>query len=668
MIAEQATHLAVFQRTANYSIPARNGPLSMDDQIRIKKAYPETWRKAKTGPNGHPFDQTERTALSVSSEEREELYEKAWEQGGLRFRATFKDVLADPKANETASDFLRRKIQQVVTDPEIAEALTPRDHGFATKRPPIDTHYFETFNRDNVQLVDLKKEPIVEITETGIRTEAGEYPLDIIVFATGFDALTGPLLALDIRGSRELPLREAWEAGPWHLSRPANAGLPEPVHDYRSRQPIGPLQHAGRDRAACRLDHRLHPAHAGERPRPDRGEAGSGRPVGRPCERCRQRDAPADGVELLVSRCQRARQTSGVHAVCGRLRELYRHLRPRRGRGLFRLRAALTGPEVMSSVHPDVAAVLAAGRAAGSKPFEAMTPDEARIVYAGRRELLQHPPEAVAERRDVTIAGRGGPLALRLYRGAGTETGSPLPCLVYLHGGGWVLGNLDSHDGICCTLANAGACWVVAVDYRLAPEHPFPAAIDDSAAALSWVAEQAREIGIDPAKIAVGGDSAGGNLAAVLALMGRDGSVPRSIYQVLLYPVTDIATGPEGYGPATSGMTITPATMRYFIDHYAPNPTDRADWRASPLASASLAGAPAAFVLTCGHDPLRDEGRLYAGRLEREGVTVACLHMSDQTHGMLTMSKVIAATSPTLAFVGTLLRDVWRCSKASMAR
>ncbi len=322
----------------------------------------------------------------------------------------------------------------------------------------------------------------------------------------------------------------------------------------------------------------------------------------------------------------------------------------------------------MSAVHPDVQALLALGREAGSLPFEAMPPAEARRAYGARRLLLQLPPDPVAERRDLMIEGPGGPLRLRVYRGTGTQDGEILPCLLYLHGGGWVLGDLESHDGICCRLANEARCCVVAVDYRLAPEHPFPAAIEDAAAALGWVADEAGALRIDAARIAVGGDSAGGTLAAVLALMGRDETAPASVGQVLLYPAVDMVMRGESYGSTTGGMTITPATMRYFIDHYLPNPTDRADWRASPLGAASLRGAPPALVLTCGHDPLRDEGRLYAERLEREGVPVTALHLSDQTHGMLTMSKAINVVPGTLAFVGAALRELWRRPFPAQAR
>ena len=214
VIAEQARQLTVFQRTANYSIPARNAPVTPDD-IRLTRAnYDEIWRRARAGTNGHPFTVSDRSALSVSDEEREDLYEQAWARGGLRFRAIFRDILTDAKANETASDFIRAKIRAVVADGAVADMLTPRDHGFATKRPPIDTHYFETFNRDNVHLVDIKAEPIVEITPKGIRTVRRDYELDVIVFATGFDALTGPLLKLNIAGSGGTTLKQAWAAGP----------------------------------------------------------------------------------------------------------------------------------------------------------------------------------------------------------------------------------------------------------------------------------------------------------------------------------------------------------------------------------------------------------------------------------------------------------------------
>jgi cation diffusion facilitator CzcD-associated flavoprotein CzcO len=214
VIAEQAAHLTVFQRTANYSIPARNGPESVESRQAIKDDYAEIRRVQRESTNGHPFVISSRSALDPADDERRAIYEAAWERGGLRFRASFSDLLSDRAANDTASDFIRAKIREVVRDPEVAERLTPRDHGFATKRPPIDTHYFETYNRDDVTLVDVRETPIEEITPTGLRTSSAEYPLDQIVFATGFDAMTGPLLGIDIRGSGGRTLRDKWAEGP----------------------------------------------------------------------------------------------------------------------------------------------------------------------------------------------------------------------------------------------------------------------------------------------------------------------------------------------------------------------------------------------------------------------------------------------------------------------
>jgi acetyl esterase len=316
----------------------------------------------------------------------------------------------------------------------------------------------------------------------------------------------------------------------------------------------------------------------------------------------------------------------------------------------------------VTAVHPDVEALLAAARAAGSLPFEAMEPAVCRQAYAQRREFLQEPRDEVSLLRDLQADGPGGPVRLRLYRPLGAPLDEILPCLIYMHGGGWVLGSLETHDGICCRLANEARCAVVSVDYRLAPEHRFPAAVEDCAAAYAHVVGEAGALAIDSERVALGGDSAGGNLAAVLALMGRDGALPKALCQVLLYPAVDLEMTGESYAGTTPGMTVTPATMRYFVDHYVPDPAARRDWRASPLHAATLAGAPPALVVTCGHDPLRDEGRLYAARLEREGVPVTALHMSQHTHGMLTLSKVIAATTPVLAFVGAMLRDAWRVS------
>jgi cation diffusion facilitator CzcD-associated flavoprotein CzcO len=255
VIAAEADHLTVFQRTANYSTPARNAPLTPADRAAVKANYRELRRITRESRAGFPYVAEERSAMDFSEDERQAIYEQLWKDGGFKFLwGSFSDILSDLEANDTAAAFIRGKIRETVKDPEVAEMLSPTDHPYGSKRPPIDTDYFVTFNRDNVSLVDIKKAPIVEITAGGLRTEESEYELDTIVFATGF---------------ADLP-------------RSADCRLPQPLHDHRSGQPLGLDQHAGRDRAARRVDFRLHRAHARAGPTAHRSESRSRGRVGRP--------------------------------------------------------------------------------------------------------------------------------------------------------------------------------------------------------------------------------------------------------------------------------------------------------------------------------------------------------------------------------------------------
>jgi cation diffusion facilitator CzcD-associated flavoprotein CzcO len=215
VIAAEADHLTVFQRTPNFSVPARHAAFLAKDQAEIKKNYPAIFARTRESPAGFPYFPIERETMSVSAEERQEILEGLWEEGGFKFLwGGFSDLLIDPTANEFASEFIRNKIRGIVKDPETAELLCPKDHPYGSKRPPIDTDYYVTFNRENVSLVDIRSAPIEEITPTGLRTKHAEYEFDVIVFATGFDAMTGSLLRIDIRGAGGLRLADAWAEGP----------------------------------------------------------------------------------------------------------------------------------------------------------------------------------------------------------------------------------------------------------------------------------------------------------------------------------------------------------------------------------------------------------------------------------------------------------------------
>lgn len=227
VIAETAQHLTVFQRTANYSVPAHNAPLTPEFKKYVKDNFKEIRRIMNGTPNGHPFVIEDRSVFDVSDEERERIYEAAWAKGGLQFRAGFRDILLNKKANDTAAEFLKNKIRKAVKDPKTAEILANIDHPYAAKRPPIDSFYFEAFNRDNVSLVDVRSDPIEAITPEGILLRSGKvHEADIIVFATGFDAMTGAFLRMDIRGRDGLTLAKAWEAGPRNYLGLQVAGFP----------------------------------------------------------------------------------------------------------------------------------------------------------------------------------------------------------------------------------------------------------------------------------------------------------------------------------------------------------------------------------------------------------------------------------------------------------
>ncbi|MBV8296022.1 MAG: NAD(P)/FAD-dependent oxidoreductase [Acidimicrobiia bacterium] len=216
VIAGQAEHLYVFQRTPNYSVPARNYPLTPEQLGEIKANYAEIRRRCRESYAGFPYDVTPTSATAVPAEERQETYERLWgEEGGFKFiYGSYIDLLFNKDSNETAAEFIRGKIRQIVTDPAVAEKLVPKDYPYGTKRPPIDTDYYQTFNRPNVTLVDLRETPITEIVPAGIRTTGADYDLDVIVFATGFDAMTGSLRKIDVRGSDGLTLADKWESGP----------------------------------------------------------------------------------------------------------------------------------------------------------------------------------------------------------------------------------------------------------------------------------------------------------------------------------------------------------------------------------------------------------------------------------------------------------------------
>lgn len=301
------------------------------------------------------------------------------------------------------------------------------------------------------------------------------------------------------------------------------------------------------------------------------------------------------------------------------------------------------------SVHPQVQILLERVARSPLPPYHEVPPAVARRIYRDTRAATAPPVPEVAAVRLLLAPGADGPIPLRAYRPAGSQADEVLPALVFLHGGGWVIGDLDTHDIICRQLANGARCAVFSVEYRVAPEAPFPAAVDDCVAAMSYIAAEARVLCVDPRRIAVGGDSAGGNLAAVVCLAARDAGGAAPCFQLLIYPATDQRAGFPSYERNAEGYLLTKRVMGYFSGHYLPRAIDWNDWRASPLLAASLAGLPPAYVLTAGYDPLVDEGRAYAERLEREGCKVEYREYPDMVHGFLLMGGVLDTANVAVA-------------------
>ena len=289
-------------------------------------------------------------------------------------------------------------------------------------------------------------------------------------------------------------------------------------------------------------------------------------------------------------------------------------------------------------LEPEVDAILKQLEEAGAPPIGEMTPEMAREAFAGLLPLQGEPEQVRAvENRDVV--GPAGPIPVRIYRPEGVS--DPGPALFYIHGGGWVIMDLDSHDPLCRALANAAGCVVVAVHYRRAPEARFPAAVDDCRAVLKWMVRECGAIGIDAARVAVGGDSAGGNLAAVMTLMSRCDGAPRLVGQLLHCPVTNHDLDTQSYRENAEGYLLTADVMRWFWDHYLGDDGDGADPIASPLQADTLAGLPPALVQTAEFDPLLDEGRAYADRLKENGVAVTYTEYDGVVHDPWIMFGVV---------------------------
>ena len=306
-------------------------------------------------------------------------------------------------------------------------------------------------------------------------------------------------------------------------------------------------------------------------------------------------------------------------------------------------------------LHPEVRALLEMMDAQGAPPLDSQDPVEARSARVAAMKMLGGEPDPLGRVEDFAIPGPGGPIPARLYANA---PGGIRPALVYFHGGGFVFGNIDTHDAVCRALAKESDAIVISVDYRLAPEHPFPAAVEDSHAAVQWIAANAGKLGIDQSRISVGGDSAGGNLATIVAMRCRDAGGPALASQLLLYPVTDLSSfDTPSQRDFAENYFLTRSAMQWFTGHYL-GAAGRADHpEVSPFLAPNVAGLPPALVITAEFDPLRDEGEAYAERLRQAGVPVTVSRYPGMIHGFVNMCAVVSGGRQAISEAAEFLRS-----------
>jgi cation diffusion facilitator CzcD-associated flavoprotein CzcO/acetyl esterase/lipase len=644
IIAEQAAQLTVFQRTPNFSRPARNGPAPQEKLDAFKadrNAYRQAARWTMTGVST-PI--TAVGALQVSEEQRRTVYESAWNSGDL-LPTTFADMLTGTAANETYCEFLRQKIRAIVKDPATAEALCPKGYYYGTKRPCLDSGYFETFNHPHVRLIDLRKTPITTITRSGIDITNESLRFDAIVFATGFDAMTGAIVAVDIIGRDGLSLKDKWAHGPKTYLGLTTVGFPNYFMitgpgspSVLSNMMVSIEQHV---EWVCDTIHYMNR---------------TGLEIIEPTE-----TAEAGWIQH-VNDCADVTlfPTASSWYMGANVPGKPRVFLPYIG-GVDRYRKAcdevveqgylgfrLQGPDrtqcndgVIRRLQPDVAIVLEMIESLGLPAIESMSPQAVR-AFIDAMDAQRPPGPAVGECLDGRLPGVAGYLNYRLYRPA---TAGPHPVVVYYHGGGWVFGGCASDDPLCRDLCVRSDSIIVSVDYRHAPESPFPAAVEDAFAALQWVAAHAEILGGQSGPVSVAGWSAGANLATVVCRLARDNGGPAIAGQLLIAPVTDTDLTRRSYEENGERYMLTKAIMHWFFDHYV-DPANRTDPRVAPLQADDLSDLPPAAVVTCEFDPLRDEGAAYAAALSAAGGAVQHIAARGHTHNSLTQVDLVISGEP----------------------
>ena len=650
IVAEQAAELTVFQRTPNFAFPAHNGPV-VSKRLEWLERDPEGYRSAaRSSSSGVPTSRASRMSWEMTDAERRERFEAAWNEGELVAMLTelWSDQGYDLEANKLVQDLIREKIRSRVTNPEIAELLSPHDHPMGSKRPCLETNYFETYNRSNVKLVNLREEPIVSIGPGEINTRSRSVAVDTIIFATGFDAMTGALLSINpLVGRGGKTLSEVWADGPKSYLGLTVAGFPNffmitgpGSPSVLSTMAVSIEQHV--DWVVGRLTEMRSSGFTTIEPT-ETAQAGWQRHL----SDCNQLSlhrlantwytgANVEGKPQVVMP-----YTGGVGSyrqICDEVVET--------GMLGFRLTGPTRAPQCNDGeivrVQPDVRLVLKRFSKMNIPPLESLGATGARVLLEQLNQA-RPPGRPVGEVVDgvLPLPSSGEFLPYRLYR---PSSAGPHRVVVYYHGGGWVVGDERSDDAFCRDLCRRSDMIFVSIGYRHAPECRFPTAAEDAYAAALWVAENASVLGGRSEPILVAGWSAGGNLAAVTCQLARDRGGPVIGGQLLVCPVTDCDFTRPSYTENAEGYFLTRGAMHWFWDLYC-SPDDRTDPRASP-ARGRLEGLPPALVVTAEFDPLRDDGMAYAEALAAAGVAVKQLNGRGHFHSSYTMVDVVLTGEP----------------------
>ncbi|WP_009476606.1 alpha/beta hydrolase fold domain-containing protein [Rhodococcus sp. JVH1] len=653
-IAGEVGELTVFQRTPNYACPLGNRPMADEEFADVVADYPRLRAESRASLAGAPYPRPERPALMDTPEQREQVYDQHYDGGGFRMLAsTYFDLIYDADANETAAEYIRGRIRQRVNDPKIAELLCPTNHPYGVKRATFETGYFEVFNLPHVHLVDARTAPIERITRKGIATTDHEYEFDVIVLATGFDVGAGALVQMGVVGRDGRKLADHWSDGQRAYLGMATHGFPNLFHIN------GPQSAAALFNNPIAIEDSVDFV-GGLIAHTDAAD----------CTRVEVSESAENRYNELVREVADATlfPTATTWYMGDNIKGKARTpLSLFTGAPMYRAICAeveATGyagftfdqdeQPLSSLVQVDGSAVffLAGMMNIGAKPLAECNLEEARAAM----DMFQFFQASLPS--DVTISEVDFPSGndgrkLRLYRPTAVQ--GPLPVVLFLHGGGWIGGSLDAFNEPCAALAHNTGALVVSPEYRLAPEHPFPAAVEDTLSALRWVAENIAVHGGDPERIAVGGESAGANLAAVAAQRARDEDGPRLTAQVLVAPVTDPFAETESRKLFANGPVLSMELCARMAGMYAVDPTDLASPSIAPARAADLSGLPPTLVLTMGVDPLRDEGEDYARALAAAGTPAESRRFEGLIHTTLSMSGSLPRAAEVQAALAAFL-------------